>query len=214
MVHSFKFTDTTLFQSDAGLKTRISIEEPGILIAERHWPEVVEMLEGTGISNFECDERGDFNYCYYNGNCQAPGLGAMELTLTGGEHLYIIKEHYLQQQNEPLRCNLMLRAVDDEYMDELDLEMIIGQPLLLNYYSIFDVYNQRVGLYSASYTKDPNDVPAGEEISLIFFMFIIGVALIIFVRKCATKKKADKVTVRPRSEENQRRIDNEERGWC
>ena len=203
LTHSLMFTDTMIAQSDKGLRTRFEIEEPGILIAERHWDRLLQTINRSGNSNFECDEKGDFNYCYYHGNCQSPGLGAMDITLMSGEHLYIIKEHYLQQVNHPtLRCNLMLRAVDDDYMDELDLDLIIGQPLLLNYYSIFDVYNQRVGLYPAKYTIDPNDVPVGDEIVVTFFILIIGIASLVFLVRCRKKNHKDQVTVRPRSEQN------------
>ena len=69
LVHSLMFTDTMIAQSDSGLRTRIQIEEPGILIAERHWDRLLETINRSGNANFECDEKGDFNICYYNGNC-------------------------------------------------------------------------------------------------------------------------------------------------
>jgi hypothetical protein len=41
---------------------------------------------------------------------------------------------------EPFRCEIMLQALPDIYMQENnEVEMIIGQPLLFNYYTIFSV---------------------------------------------------------------------------
>lgn len=65
-----------------------------------------------------------------------------------------MKSQYLLQQNDPYRCEIMIQALPDRYMDEMNnIDMILGQPLLFNYYTILDVFNGRIGFYKASYSK-------------------------------------------------------------
>ena len=47
----------------------------------------------------------------------------------------------------------MIQALPDEFFFNLnDIDLIIGQPLLFNHYSIWDVESGRIGFYQGDYT--------------------------------------------------------------
>jgi len=48
----------------------------------------------------------------------------------------------------------MIQAWPDTYLQEMnEIDILIGQPLLFNYYSIFDVKNGKIGLAQTLYTR-------------------------------------------------------------
>mgnify|MGYP002632440844 CR=1 FL=1 len=56
--------------------------------------------------------------------------------------------------------------------DFLGLDMIIGRPLLYNYYTIFNFENSKVGIYKADYTKSNRELTRGAMCCLALFIVI------------------------------------------
>jgi hypothetical protein len=150
-----------ILQSDFGLRARISLEEKGIIITQNAWPPIKEILKYKNIDLIcnDGDEKAtDFSkmrsYCYYNGNCMSLGLESLFIQIPQGEVFEIIKSQYTLQHTDPFRCEIMIQAWPDTYLQEMnEIDILIGQPLLFNYYSIFDVKNGKIGLAQTLYTR-------------------------------------------------------------
>ena len=72
----------------------------------------------------------------------------------------------------------MIQALPDEYLQiQNEIDMIIGQPLLFNYYTIFSVIEGKVGFYEALYTSSGRSITKGAILSMSLFlsMMIAGV---------------------------------------
>jgi hypothetical protein len=53
-----------------------------------------------------------------------------------------------------------------------EVDMIIGQPLLFNYYTIFSVQDGKVGFYEAPYTMTAKQVTRGAILGILLFSVI------------------------------------------
>ena len=93
------------------------------------------------------------SYCYYVGNCHSLGLDSIKLTLQDGTEFEIMKTQYLLQKYNPFRCEIMIQAYPDVYLQEMnEIDLIIGQPFLYNHYTIFNMFDGTIGIYKAYYT--------------------------------------------------------------
>ena len=102
----------------------------------------------------------------------------------------------------------------DKYLkDENQVDLIVGQPLLFNYYSIFDIYNQRVGFYKASYSLSETTVTAGATICIIFFSLVSLAGVFACYKKSKALKEENQVKARPRSDYNQQKYEEEVIGY-
>jgi hypothetical protein len=92
--------------------------------------------------------------------------------------------------------------------------MIIGQPLLFNYYTIFSVQDGKVGFYEADYTQSAKTITAGAWMSIIMFsgIFVSGIIGCIYQYKKSQSEQPSQVTIRPRSNKNKVK-QKIERGW-
>ena len=108
----------------------------------------------------------------------------------------------------------MVQALPDDYLLKMNgIDMIIGQPLLFNYYTIFDVYNARIGFYEAIYTRKSEIVTTGASGFIVVCCIIVFGALFACYKKFKAEKEKICVTVKPRSEINQERLNEEQRDW-
>jgi len=68
----------------------------------------------------------------------------------------------------------MVQALPDIYLQDMnEIDVIIGQPLLFNYYTIFDVKDAKLGFYEPYYHLEQDGLSLGALISLIFFIFLL-----------------------------------------
>lgn len=192
------------------------MEEKGIIIQQSVWDPVKAMLNqrNNGLVCKDGDSKSnDFSklrsYCYYPDNCMSLALQSLFITLPGGKQFEIVKSQYLMQKTTPsFRCEIMIQALPDSYLNEMnEIEMIIGQPLLFNYYSIFDVQEGRVGLYEASYTRTQRQVTIGAVLCFGLFTLICGCGVVAGIAKCQAQAREPEPTVnaREKREANQRK---------
>lgn len=80
--------------------------------------------------------------------------------------------------------------------------MILGQPFLFNYYSIFDVRKGRIGFYHTEYTKTMREVSAGAMMCFGLFGLIFGAGIVSCYVKCKRQELEAKVTVRDKKKRN------------
>lgn len=159
-VQSLKFPELMITEADFGLRARISIEEKGIYVKQSAWQTIKD--EFTSINHDLMCRDGDprtrdfenmRSYCYYPGNCAGLGLKSVFITLPDLKELEITKIQYTLQRSNPYYCEIMIQALPDSYMeDQNEIDIIIGQPLLFNYYTIFSVQEGKIGFYPAWYT--------------------------------------------------------------
>jgi hypothetical protein len=83
-----------------------------------------------------------------------------------------------------------------------NVDLIIGQPLLYNYYSIFDILNSRIGFYDTLYSRTQRQITAGAVYSFGLFMLIGGAGVVACIFKCWAKGEDVKVNVRDKRPEN------------
>lgn len=89
-LESITFSDTIIDQdlSGKGIRARISIEERGIIIRQKHWSKISKILQYKN-NEIRCieghkksrDAQSMRSYCYYKGSCNSPGLKSLKLTL-------------------------------------------------------------------------------------------------------------------------------------
>lgn len=109
----------------------------------------------------------------------------------------------------------MIQALPDEYMEEMNqIDLIIGQPLLFNYYTIFSVQEGKIGFYEADYFKKERDISLGALLSILLFIcvFISGILGCIGKYVQSRKKQNYRVLAREKSLFNKNKI-VEEKGW-
>jgi hypothetical protein len=83
-----------------------------------------------------------------------------------------------------------------------DVEMIIGQPLLFNYYTMFDVRKGKIGFYHTSYTETERQITLGAVFCFGIFGLITGAGVVSCWVKCRRKELENKVTVKEKKEKN------------
>ena len=84
-----------------------------------------------------------------------------------------------------------------------DIDMIVGQPLLFNYYSIFSVQDGKLGLYSTTYTKTSRELTLGAISCLGLFVIILILGVLGCIYKYNQNDPDTKVRVlRNKSEKN------------
>mmetsp|Transcript_1112 Transcript_1112/g.2038 ORF Transcript_1112/g.2038 Transcript_1112/m.2038 type:complete len:251 (+) Transcript_1112:1003-1755(+) len=203
-------------ESDYGLRARISIEEKGIIVQQSLWKPIQEILAYKN-SKLTCKEGDpkttDFehmrSYCYYDGNCLNLALESLIITLPKGQELEIVKSQYLLQQADPFKCEIMIQALPDQYLQEMnDIELIIGQPLFFNYYTLFSVQDAKVGFYKTSYTVSQREFTLGALFGILLFLAIsIGgfIGCIFKYREFKNEVRPQVSTKREVSAKNQRR---------
>lgn len=114
-ISSLSHSDDVIMYSRFGIRTKISVNEKGIIIKQKHWPILKEIIdeENPSIVCKDGDTKSsDFDkmrsYCYYIGNCHSLGLDAIKLTLMDGSEYEILKTQYLLQKFNPFRCEIMI----------------------------------------------------------------------------------------------------------
>ena len=114
------------------------------------------------------------SYCTYKGNCVDLGLGSLFVNLLDGTRLEVSKSQYVRQLTEPaFECEILVHALPTEYMsDNLGVDMIIGRPLLFNYYTIFNFETSKIGLYKAAYSKSNKELTTGAVMCILLFVLI------------------------------------------
>ena len=145
------------------------------------------------------------SYCYYPGNCAGLGLKSVFITLPSQKELEITKSQYTLQHSNPYYCEIMIQALPDAYMeDQNEIDIIVGQPLLFNYYTIFSVQEGKIGFYAADYTQEGRHFSIGAMACTILFVsiFMMGVAGCFRQYKRRINEPPSKVTVRPKSNKN------------
>lgn len=91
-------SNDVVMYSKFGIRTRISVNEKGIIIKQKHWSQLKEIIdeENPSIVCKDGDTKSsDFDkmrsYCYYVGNCHSLGLDSIKLTLQDGSEFEIQK---------------------------------------------------------------------------------------------------------------------------
>jgi hypothetical protein len=110
-------------EEESGFRARVSIEEKGIIVKQKYWPIIEETLKFKN-QNLFCkqgnlktfDYENMRSYCYYDGNCENPGLSSLQIRLPNDMQLEIVKRQYLLQQISPFRCEIMIQALPDDYL--------------------------------------------------------------------------------------------------
>jgi len=67
-----------------------------------------------------------------------------------GQKLYIPNQIYLE--NIPAGCLINIYTLPDDYFKEKGLDIILGQTLLRNYYTIYDLSSNQIGFYVSAWT--------------------------------------------------------------
>lgn len=87
-----------------------------------------------------------------------------------------------------------------QQMNQIDI--LIGQPLLFNYYSIFDVKNGRIGLAQTLYTRTQREITMGAVACFGMFVFILACGIMSCYFKLKAQEGESKVVVRPKKAKN------------
>ena len=97
----------------------------------------------------------------------------------------------------------MIQAWPDDYLQQMnDVDMILGQPLLFNYYSMFDVRKGKIGFYHSAYTQTMREITLGAVFCFGLFGLITGAGLVSCWVKCRRSELESKVTVREKKDKN------------
>jgi hypothetical protein len=119
MADSLTLSDNIVQQSSRGLKVAIDIGESAIIVQQRLWPKVEEILKQTN-NNLVCtlgnekesDPEKHKSFCVYEGNCINLGLSSIFLNMLDGSEFQIVKSHYLRQHVFPtFQCEIMIHAL-------------------------------------------------------------------------------------------------------
>lgn len=103
----------------------------------------------------------------------------------------------------------MIQAWPDRFLQEMnEVDIIIGKPILYNYYTLFDVTKGRIGFYKADYNRTFREFSAGAVACFGLFGIIIGAGLFACYYKSQKLEPMFKVNVRGKKEKNvQRQIE-------
>ena len=206
-----------LASSEFGLRARIAVEEYGIIVLQSLWQPIREILEYR--NNFLICKDGNEksfsfenmrSYCYYEGNCLNLGLNSLYITMPDGKELEIVKEQYLKQRRSPFICEIMIQAQPDKYLqqDNDGIDIIIGQPLLFNYYTVFSVQEGLIGFYETLYTDKGMSITKGAFLSICLFLslLIAGCVGCCYKYKQSLEDDKVKIVVRGKSDTNVKKL--------
>jgi hypothetical protein len=109
----------------------------------------------------------------------------------------------------------MIQALPDSYLQEMnEIEMIIGQPLFFNYYTLFSVQTGEIGFYKAKYSLSAKEFTFGAMLGILLFLAISvgGIYACVKKYKDSQNEKSPKVTVKRQKRELNKRRYMEESG--